>query len=156
MTMKRFFIALAAIMLLAVPLAVAQNSQVFTGTLSVGGIAQNAKYSTGTTTTTFTAGQLTGSAVTVYDSTATTPGSIATRTATEMVGDLGATVGATYILIIRNSSGSANTMTVTAGTGVTLTGTMTIAQSVSRVFVVTINTATTMTIQSVGVFAAAV
>lgn len=149
----------AALFAAFLALAIGLNSQAanvaIDGSATVGGITQNAKYSTGTTTTTFTAGQLTGAAVTVYDSTATTPGSIATRTATEMFGDIpNAAVGATYILIVRNSSGSANTMTITAGTGVTLTGTMTIAQTVSRVFVVTLTSATAITIQSVGIFAA--
>lgn len=146
--------ALLALMLIAIPVAIAQNQSI-TGTLTTGGITQNSKYTTNTTTTTFAAGQLTGANITVYDSTATTPGSIATRTAAEMFADIGATAGQTYLLIVRNSSGSANTMTITAGTGVTLTGTMTVAQNVSRVFVVTITSATAITIQSIGTFAAA-
>lgn len=154
MIMKRLCYAMLALVLVAIPIAWAQNQSI-TGTITTGGIVQNAKYSTGTTTTTFAAGQLTGSAVTVYDSTATTPGSIATRTAAEMFADIpGAVAGGTYVLAVRNSSGSANTMTITAGTGVTLTGTMTIAQSTTRVFVVTITSATAITIQSIGLFAA--
>lgn len=155
---KRFVFAALAFLALAVatPLAVAQNMSI-TGTLTSGGITQNAKYTTGTTTTTFTAGQLTGAAYTVYDSTATTPGSIATRTAAEMFADIpGAVAGGTYVLVVRNSSGSANTMTITAGVGVTLTGTMTIAQSTSRWFIVTMTSATAVTIQSIGLSAAGV
>lgn len=154
MIIKRLGYALLALLLVALPFAWAQN-QVFTGTVSVGGVQQTSQYVTNTTTTTFAAGQLTGAAITVYDSTATTPGSIATRTATQMFGDIpGASVGANYLLIVRNSSSGANTMTITAGTGVTLTGTMTVAQNVSRVFVVTLTSATAVTIQSIGTFAA--
>lgn len=113
-------------------------------------------WSTGTTTTTFTAGQLTGGGNVVYTSTATTPGSIATRTATQMFNDTpNAQPGQTYVLTVVNLSGSANTLTITAGSGVTLTGTATVAQNVARVYQVTFNTATTLTIQEMYSFTAA-
>lgn len=112
--------------------------------------------STGTTTTTFTAGQLTGGESVVYTSTATTPGSIATRSAAAMLNDMpNAQVGMTYQLTIINLSGSANTMTITGGTGVTISGTATIAQNIARVYQVTFNTATTLTIKELYSFTAA-
>lgn len=108
-----------------------------------------AQFATGTTTTTFTAGQLTGAIVTNYSNTGATPGSIATRTATQMFGDTpNAIVGQSYLLIITNAQGT-GTLTVTAGTGVTLTGTATIAVNTWRAFIVTFNTATTLTIQNI-------
>jgi hypothetical protein len=82
--------------------------------------AQNGSYVTNTTTTTFAAGQLTGSRFVIYNNTQGTPGSIATRTATLMFADQpNARVGGTYLLRIKNGQGT-GTLTVTAGTGVTL------------------------------------
>jgi hypothetical protein len=79
--------------------------------------------STNTTTTTFAAGQLTGAQDVTYTSTATTPGSIATRTATQMFGDVpGAFVGMQWRVRIFNNSSGANSLTLTAGSGVTLSG----------------------------------
>lgn len=121
-------------------------------------------YSTGTTTTTFAAGQLTGSAyapLVVYNSTATTPGSIATRTAAQMFTDLpGAYIGMSWIVRIINSSASANTMTITAGSGVTLSGTTTytIAEFAYRDFLMTFGGTTaapTLTMVAIGGGAAA-
>jgi hypothetical protein len=110
-----------------------------------------AKFTTGTTTTTFTAGQLTGADYVVYTNTQATPGSIATRTATQMFNDdPSARVGSSYILRIVNGQGT-GTLTVTAGSGVTLTGTMTVALNTWRDFVVTYTSATALTIQNIGV-----
>lgn len=119
------------------------------GTWVAGGMAViPASFVSGTTTTTFTAGQLTGSANVVYANTGATPGSIATRTATQMFTDNPyARVGGTYLLTIVNAQGT-GTLTVTAGSSVTLTGTATIAANTSRTFVVTYNSATTLTIQN--------
>lgn len=114
-------------------------------------VSPAAKFSTGTTTTTFAAGQLTGADFTVYTNTQGTPGSIATRTATEMFGDdATAVVGRSYHLRIVNGQGT-GTLTVTAGSGVTLTGTATVAANTWRDFVVTYTSATALTIQNVGV-----
>ena len=93
--------------------------------------------------------------VVAYDNTGTTPATLTTRTAVQMFNDIpGAVAGMTYLLLIRNSSGSANTATVAAGTGVTLTGTMTIAQNVTRIFIVTMTSPTACTLQSMGISAA--
>jgi hypothetical protein len=108
------------------------------------------KYTTGTTTGTFTTGQLTGANYVIYGSTATTPGSIATRTATQMFqDDPQARVGGSYVLRIINTNGSSNAMTITSTTGVTLNGTMSIAANAYRDFIVTYNSATTLTIQAI-------
>jgi hypothetical protein len=110
-----------------------------------------AKFTTGTTTTTFAAGQLTGAAFVVYTNTQGTPGSIATRTAAQMfTDDPTARVSKSYMLRIVNGQGT-GTLTVTAGSNVTLTGTMTVALNTWRDFVVTYTSATALTIQNVGV-----
>lgn len=109
-----------------------------------------AKFTTGTTTTTFAAGQLTGGATVNYTNTGATPGSIATRTATQMFADDPyARVGMSYILIVTNGQGT-GTLTMTAGTGVTLTGTATVAINTTRTFVVTYTSATALVIQNIG------
>ncbi|HXS13679.1 MAG TPA: hypothetical protein VN734_13305 [Acidobacteriaceae bacterium] len=59
-------------------------------------------------------------------------------------------VGSNYKLRIINSSSGAFAWTIAGGTGVTVTGTATIAQDTWREFVVTMATATTITLQNVG------
>lgn len=119
-----------------------------------------AQYVTGALqSTTFAAGNLTPAtgreAVVCYDNTGVTPATLTTRTAAEMFADIpGAEAGMVYFLLIRNSSNMANTLTVGAGAGVTLTGTMTAAQNVTRVFVVTLTSPVAATIQSMGILAA--
>lgn len=124
------------------------------------GGAITAQYNTGALeSATFAANDLTPAngteAIVAYDNTGTTPATLTTRTAAEMFNDIpGAVAGMTYLLMIRNSSSGANTATIAAGTGVTLTGTMTIAQNVTRLFIVTITSSTAVTIQSMGILAA--
>lgn len=109
-----------------------------------------AKFTTGTTTTTFAAGQLSGAAFVNYTNTQGTPGSIATRTAAQMFADDPyARVGGTYILRVTNGQGT-GTLTITAGSNVTLTGTMTVAINSTRDFVVTYTTAAALVIQNIG------
>jgi len=108
-----------------------------------------AQFVTGTTTTTFAAGQLTGAQVVCYANTGNAPGSIATRTATQMFADTpNAQVGQSYLLRIYH--GGTGTLTVTAGTGVTLTGTATIATTTFRDFIVTFTSATALVMQNIG------
>lgn len=110
-----------------------------------------AKYTTGTTTTTFAAGQLTGAYFVVYNNTQGTPGSIITRTAAEMfIDDPFARVGGTYHLRVINNQGT-GVLTITAGSNVTLTGTMTIATNTYRDFIVTYTSATALVIQQCGI-----
>ncbi len=105
--------------------------------------------------TTMTAAQVSGASFVNFDNTGTTPANLQFPAATDVVAAIpNCQAGFTYMLAIRNSSGSANTATITTNTGVTLTGTMTIAQTVTRYFVVTINSLTTLTVQSMGISAA--
>ena len=59
-------------------------------------------------------------------------------------------VGFTYKLRVVNESSGAFAWTVAGGTGVTVTGTATVAQNTWREFIVTIASATTVTLQNVG------
>jgi hypothetical protein len=58
----------------------------------------------------------------------------------------------TWTLTINNQNNTSGIITLTGGAGVTITGTATIAIVTSRVFVVTITSPTTVTMQSVGAF----
>lgn len=108
-----------------------------------------AQFVTGTTTTTFAAGQLTGAATVNYTNTQGTPGSIATRTATQMFADDPyARVGGAYMLMVTNGQGT-GTLTMTAGAGVTLTGTATVAINTWRMYSVTYTSATALVIQNI-------
>jgi len=64
-------------------------------------------------------------------------------------------VGKTYRLRIMNTSSGNFDWTVTTNTGLTLTGTMTIAQNTYREFLVTLTSLTAVAIQSLGQVAAA-
>lgn len=96
---------------------------------------------------TLAVGDITGAANVNLVSTNATPGTQTTRTAAEMFADhFGAVIAATYTLHISNTG--AGTFTLGAGSGVTLTGTMTVAQDTSRTFQVTFVSATAVTIIS--------
>jgi len=58
--------------------------------------------------------------------------------------------GNSFEFTIRNTANAAETITVTAGTGVTLSGTMTIAQNNSKRFLCVVTSGTTVTIYSLG------
>ena len=88
------------------------------------------------TTGTIPAGVIGGGSIVVVLQTNATPGNQATRTALQLFGDdPTAAIGDSYLLRISNSG--AGTLTLTAGSGVTLTGTMTVATTTFRDFVVT-------------------
>lgn len=92
-----------------------------------------------------------------FENTGTTPATLTTDTAVAIVAAIpNAFVGQTYDLEIRNSSGSANTATIAGGTGVTMHGTLTIAQNVTRYFKVVLTSLTAVDIYSMGISAAAV
>lgn len=57
-------------------------------------------------------------------------------------------VGTTYYLRVINTN--AGTLTLTGGTGVTITGTATLATATTRDFMVTVTGLTTVTLQSIG------
>lgn len=111
-----------------------------------------AKYTKNTTSgaTTAAAGDLTGAAFVCAEYSAVGAANLTTRTATQMFNDMGnVQPGDGYMLQITNTSGG--TTTLVAGAGVTLTATMTMATNTTRMFNVKFNSATTLTIQSVGV-----
>lgn len=100
---------------------------------------------------TLAAGSITGAAFTVLRNTGATPGAQTVRTAAQMLADFpGAQVGYSYMLRIINTGAGVFTLTADAGPTVTITGTATVAQNTFRDYIVTFNTATTATIQSVG------
>jgi hypothetical protein len=109
-----------------------------------------AKFTTiNVTVGTLAVGDITGAAFVNLTSTNATPGTQTTRTATQMFADTpNARVGDVYMLRITNTG--AGVFTLGAGTGVTLTGTMTIAQNVFSEFTVTFTSATAVVIQKVG------
>ena len=112
------------------------------------------KYVTGSAAT-FAAGDITGAATTNYENTGNNA-TITVRTAAQMFGDIpNAKIGLNYQLLIRNTHATTATITADGGATVTLTGTMTIAQNVTRTFNVVFPSATTCTITSMGISAAA-
>lgn len=102
------------------------------------------------------AANMAGANEVVFENTGTTPATLTTDTAVAIVAAIpNAFIGQTYTLEVRNSSGSANTATIGAGVGVTLHGTMTIAQNVTRKFKVVLTSLTAVDIYSTGLSAAA-
>ncbi len=63
-----------------------------------------------------------------------------------------APVGLSFEVLIRNTADAAETITMTTNTGLTLSGTMTIAQNASRRFLVVITSATAVSIYSASAF----
>lgn len=110
------------------------------------------KYGTmNATTGSLAAGALTGAESVYLLSTNATPGAQLVRTAAQMLADLpNGQVGQTWTARIINSGAGTLTLTTDAGATVTMTGTMTVLTNTWRDFVLTINTATTATVQSVG------
>lgn len=102
--------------------------------------------------TTASAGQLTGANFTVMANSGANPGTLTTRTASQMFGDIpNCQAGFSYILRLFNNQGTGVLTLGGAATGVTYTGTMTVAVNSYRDFFVTFPTTTTCTIQSLGV-----
>ena len=101
-------------------------------------------------TATLGVGDLTGGQVVQYTATGANA-TITTRTAAQMFADIpGCQIGYTYLLILRNSNASNNTLTAADGS-VTLTGTVTCAQNTTRLFTVQFTSATAVTFTSCGV-----
>lgn len=59
-------------------------------------------------------------------------------------------VNTTFQFIIKNTSGAANSVTLTTNTGITLTGTMTVAQNNLKIFHMTFTSPTAVTVYSLG------
>lgn len=103
------------------------------------------------TTGTLAAGNASGAADVYLASTNATPGSQAMRTPAQILGDTPSlVVGQSYALRILNAGAGTFTLATDSGTGFTMTGTMTIATTTFRDFIVTINSGTTGTVQAVG------
>jgi len=69
-----------------------------------------------------------------------------------IAGIAGAVLGSSFQFTVRNTADAAETITLTAGVGVTLSGTMTIAQNNSKRFLCVVDGAATVTIYSMGTF----
>ena len=111
-----------------------------------------AKITTGTGAT-FAAGDITGALWVDYINNASNA-TLTTRTAAQMFGDIpNCQIGFAYKLAIRNLNATGATLTA-ADASVTLSGTMTIAQNVTRTFEVVFTAADAVTITSMGISAA--
>lgn len=105
---------------------------------------------------TLPAGALSGSLFNVLNSTANGANALTTRTASQIIADLDAAMGVpvpkdgTYTFVVRILSAGNGQITLTAGAGVTVTGTATIASGAWRDFLVTVNSTGTVTFQNVG------
>lgn len=113
---------------------------------------QVAQYSTmNATTGTLAANKASGAQFTALLSSNATPGSQAMRTPAQILADTtGLAVLGSYILRVINTGAGVFTLATDAGTGFTMSGTMTVAQNTFRDFCVVINSATTGTITEIG------
>ncbi len=73
-----------------------------------------------------------------------TPGTLTTRTAAQMIADSGLSVGQTWLLVLCNFQGT-GTLTLAGGSNTTVGGTATVAVNTCRIFTATVSTATTIT-----------
>lgn len=109
------------------------------------------KYTKNTTSgaTTAAAGDLTGAVEVFAEYSAVGAANLTTRTAAQMIADAGnVQTNDAYVVRIINTSGG--TTTLVGGTGVTITGTATMATSTWRGFLVTFTGASAMTFQNIG------
>lgn len=103
-----------------------------------------------------TAANVAGANSVFFENTGVTPGNLQFDTAANIVAAMpGAVIGQAYVLEVRNSSSGANTATMTTNTGLSLHGTMTIAQNTTRKFVVVLTSLSAIDIYSMGVSQAA-
>ena len=120
------------------------------GLISGLGLLRGATWNTAAlSSTTASAGQLSGGVVCVMNNSGANPGTYTTRTARQMITDSNLQNGQKYIVILCNGQAT-GTLTLGGGTGVTITGTATVAANVLRVYVVSIDTDTTMTFTNAG------
>lgn len=125
-------------------------NHVFTNLINVNEAAQfsTAALSVGT----LAVGAITGANFVVLQNTGATPGAQTVRTAAQMLADFpNGHVGMSYQLRIVNAqAGGSLTLTADAGATVTITGHAIVAANTFVDYVVTFNTATAATIQSIG------
>ena len=98
--------------------------------------------------TTAAAGDLTGAQTVVAQYSAVGANNLTTRTAAQMIADANMVVGQSYYLEVINSSGG--TMTIVGGSGVVMNGTATLLTNTIRYFIVTVQSASAISIQNVG------
>lgn len=99
---------------------------------------------------TASAGDMTGAYYVCAGYSAIGAANLTTRTAVQLVADIpNAKVGDSYMLLITNTSGG--TTTLVGGTGVTITGTATMATNTTRLFRVTLTSLTAVGFQSVSI-----
>ena len=117
----------------------------------VGGLPA-AQYTTSSVTTgSIAAGVITGAGESFWLQTGATPGAQLVRTAAQLLADTpNGHIGQVQRFRILNTGAGTLTLTTDAGTTVTISGTATVAQNTWRDFMLTFNTATTATVQSVG------
>ena len=110
------------------------------------------QYTTSSVTTgSIAAGVITGANMCVWNQTGATPGAQLVRTAAQMLADQpNGRVGQSIVFRIVETGAGTLTLTADAGATVTLTGTMTVPTNTWRDFMLTFNSATTATIQSIG------
>jgi hypothetical protein len=97
------------------------------------------------------AASITGAQDVVWQNTGATPGAQTLPSAATLFAAFpGAYVGMSYNLRIINTGAGTLTLTADAGATITLNGTMTVLQNTFRDFIVTFNSATTATIQTIG------
>ncbi len=125
--------------------------------INVGGVfLPTVQYNTrALSSSTANAGEASGSAICVMNASGATPGTYTTRTATQMIADSGLVLGTAYLLLLVNGQGT-GTLTLAGGTGVTISGTATVANVTARLFTVLVTNISTpaITITSVGSFTA--
>lgn len=112
-----------------------------------------AQYTTSSVTTgSIAAGVVTGAQFCVWQQTGSTPGNQLVRTAAQMLADTpNGRVGMTTIFRVINTGSGTLTIAADGGATVTISGTATVAQNTWRDFLLTFNTATTATVQSIGI-----
>ena len=99
---------------------------------------------------TLNAGDITGASFVTFATSNATPGTKTTRTATLMYADDPAAYVGKNWMVLANNTG-AGTLTLSGGAGVTITGTATVAQNVTRLYNATFTSATAVTLQLVSV-----
>jgi hypothetical protein len=137
----------------------ATNTWVTSSTIGGAGSALNLPYSQTVTNnasgaTTAAVGDLTGAEECVLKVTAVGAANYTTRTAAQMFADIpGCYVGFSWMIFVKNTN--AGTTTIVGGTGVTITGTATVAQNTTRILQATFTGASALALESLGVTATA-
>lgn len=90
-------------------------------------------------------GQLTGAPLVIMWNTGATPGTYTTRTNAQMIADAELQPGYSWLIILGNNQGT-GTLTLGAGSGVTVSGTATVGTQVARLFLASVSSASVITI----------